>query len=90
MDITKRSDPFWATIFVVLVFGAIIVLAVTVGPGETARPVETAPDLVQVTEHMYRITDVEAGVVCYAVESGYGGGVDCLPLGHTQLIELGR
>jgi hypothetical protein len=49
------------------------------------QPSQTEEEQIEseITRHM----DEEAGVVCWVYSNGYQGGISCLPIGDTRLVE---
>lgn len=57
------------------------------------RPLDNNQDpLVRVSgwKDLYRLVDVEAGVVIYHLNREYGGGIAVLPLSQTKLKEASK
>ena len=69
----------------------IIIVAAFIVSG-CAQPVDTLSEeyqeqqnAVQISSYVYRITDPEAGVVCYVYTGYEKGGIDCFLISETNL-----
>lgn len=66
----------------------IIALLALAGCGQPQPPqVVEARERARIESDITRHIDEEAGVVCWVYSYGYQGGISCLPIEDTRLVE---
>ena len=93
----KGSQSGTIAIVVLLVLGSYVIFGFPGGAGGEQPVVSATEDDHDYEEevmwigekhqgsNVYRDVDEEAGVVCYASDGGFAGGISCLPLNETKL-----